>query len=105
MLRVSENSMLKRIFGPKGDEVTGEWTQVHNEGLNDLYSPSNFIRVIKSRRMRWPGHVACLGESKGAYRFWCGKLSERGHLEEPGVDGRIILNCIYRNFVGRHGLD
>ena len=56
-----------RIFGPKKEEVTGEWRKLHNEELNDLYCSSNVIRVIKSRRMRWVGHVACMGESRGAY--------------------------------------
>jgi len=61
-LRVFENRVLKRIFGPKRDEVTGEWRKLHNEELNDLYSSSSIVRVIKSRRMRWAGHVAQIGE-------------------------------------------
>jgi hypothetical protein len=60
-LRVFENRVLRRIFGPKRDEVTGEWRRLHNEELNDLYSSPNIIRVTKSRRMRWAGHVACMG--------------------------------------------
>ena len=59
-MRVSENRVLNRIFGPKRDEVTGEWRKLHNEGLNDLYSP-NIIWVIKSRSVRWTGHVAHMG--------------------------------------------
>jgi len=59
--RLFENRVLRRIFGPKRDEVTGEWRKLHNEELNDLYSSSNTIRVIKSRRMGWAGHVALLG--------------------------------------------
>jgi hypothetical protein len=59
-LRVFENSELRRMFGPKRDEVTGKWRRLHNEELNDLYSSPNIIRVIKSRRMRWAGHVACI---------------------------------------------
>jgi len=57
-LRVFQNMVLRRIFGPRRDEVTGEWRRLHNEELNDLYSSTNIVRVIKSRRMRWVGHVA-----------------------------------------------
>jgi hypothetical protein len=60
-LKVFENRVLRRIFGPKRDEVTGEWRRVHNEELNDLYSSPNIIRVIKSRRIRWAGHAAGMG--------------------------------------------
>jgi hypothetical protein len=68
-LRVFENGVLRRIFGPKRDKVTGEWRRVHNEVLNDLYSSSDIIWVIKMRRMSWAGHVARIGESKDAYRI------------------------------------
>jgi hypothetical protein len=67
-LRVFENRMLWRKCRPKRYEVTGEWKKLHNEELNDLYSSPNTIQVIKSRRMRWAGHVACMGESRGVYR-------------------------------------
>jgi hypothetical protein len=67
-LRVFENRVLRRIFGPKRDEVRREWRRLHNEELNDLYSSPNIIRVIKSRRMRWAGHVARIVEKRGAYR-------------------------------------
>jgi len=67
------------------DEVTGEWRKVHNEEYNDLYSSPNNIRVIKSRRIKW------MGRGKMYTRFWWGDLRERDHLEDPGVDGRIIL--------------
>jgi len=60
-LRVFENRVLKRIFGPRRDEVTGEWRKLHNEELNDMQSSPNIVRVIKLRRMRWVGHVACMG--------------------------------------------
>jgi len=64
-LRVFEKKVLRRIFGPKRYEVTGEWRGLHNEELNDLYSSPNIVRVIKSRRMRWAGHVARMGEERG----------------------------------------
>jgi len=60
-VEVFENRVLRRIFGPKRDEVTGEWINLHNEGLNDLYSSPDIVRMIKSRRMRWTGHVARVG--------------------------------------------
>jgi hypothetical protein len=70
---VFENRVLRKIFGPKSDEVTEEWRKLHNEELNDLYCLPNIVRVIKSRRMRWTGHVACMGERKLEYRVLAGK--------------------------------
>ena len=67
-LRVFENMVLRRMFGPRRDEVTREWRRLHNEELNDLYSSPNIVRVIKSRRMRWAGHVAHMGVERGVYR-------------------------------------
>jgi hypothetical protein len=82
-LRVFENRVLRRIFGPKRDEVTGEWRRLHNEELNDLYSSSNIIWVIKSRRMRWAGHVACMGEGTGAYGILVRRPEGRRPLGRP----------------------
>jgi hypothetical protein len=72
-LRVLENMVLRRIFGPRRDKVTGDWRRPHNEELNDLYSSPNIVRVIKSRRMRWAGNVARMGEERGVYRVLLGK--------------------------------
>ena len=72
-LRVFENRMLRRVFGPKSVEVTGEWRKLHNEELNDLYSLPIIVRVVKSRRMRWAGHVARMGEDIGVHRALVGK--------------------------------
>ena len=76
-LRVFENMVYSRIFGPRRDEVVGEWRRLHNEELNDLYSSPNNVRVIKSRRMRWAGHVVRMGEERGVYRVLVGKLEGR----------------------------
>ena len=76
-----------RILGPKRDEVTGEWRKLHTEELNDLYSSPNIIRLIKLRKMRLAGHVACTGERRGVYRFLVGKTEGRDHLEDPRIDG------------------
>jgi len=72
-----ENMVLRRIFGHRRDEVTGEWRRLHNEELNDLYSSPNIVRVIKSRIMRWAEHVAHMGEDRGVYRVLVGKPEGR----------------------------
>ena len=92
-LRVFENRVLRRIFGTKRDEVTGEWRKLHNEEVNDLSSSPSIVRVIKWRRMSWAVHVARMGERRDeAYTgFWWGNLRERDHLGDPGVDWRKIL--------------
>ena len=82
-LRVFENMVLRRIFGPRRDEVTGEWRRLHNEELNDLYSTPNIVLGIKSRRMRWAGHVARLGEEKWVYRVLVGKPEGKRPLGRP----------------------
>jgi len=81
-LRVFENRVLRRMFAPKRDEVTGERIKIHNEELNAPYSSPNTVRVITSRRMRWAGHVASMRERRELYAgFWWGNLRERDHLE------------------------
>jgi hypothetical protein len=82
-LRVFESIGFRRIFGPGRDEVTGKWRRLHNEELNDLYSSPNIVRVIKWRRVRWAGHVARMGEERGAYRFFVGKLEGKRPLGRP----------------------
>jgi len=82
-LRVFENRVLRRMFGPKRDEVTGEWKKLHNEELNNLYSLPNIGWVIKSRRMRWAGHVARMGEGRGVYRILVRKPEGRRPLGRP----------------------
>jgi hypothetical protein len=78
-----ENRVLRRIFGPKRDEVTGEWKKLHNEELRDLYSSPSIIRMIKSRRMRLMGHVARMGEKRNAYRLLVGKPEGKRPLGRP----------------------
>jgi hypothetical protein len=77
---VFENRVLRRIFGPKRDEVTGELRKLHNEELHSLYSSPNIIRQIKSRGMRWAGHVARMGEERKVYKVLVGKPEEKGPL-------------------------
>jgi len=97
-LRVFENMVLRRIFGPRRDEVTGEWRRLHYEELNDLYTSPIIVRVIKSRRMKWAGHVARMGEEREVYRVLVGKPEGRNHWGDLGLDGRIILEWISRSW-------
>ena len=101
-----ENMVLRGIFGPRRDEETGEWRRLHNEELNDLYSSPNIVRVIKSRRMRWAGHAARMGEARGVYRVLVGKPEGRRPLGRPRrrwVDNiRMDLQevgCGYTNWI------
>jgi hypothetical protein len=80
---VFENRVLRRIFGPKRDEVTGEWGKLHEEELHDLYSSLSIIRIIKARGMRWVGHVARMGKKRNAYRLLVGKPEGRRPLGRP----------------------
>jgi len=106
-LRVFENMVLRRIFRPRRDEVTGEWRRLHNEALNDLYSSPNIVRVIKSRRMRWAGLVARVGEERVVYRVLVGKQEGKRPLGRPmrrWVDNiRMDLQevgCGYMDWIG-----
>jgi len=80
---VFENVVLRRIFGSRRNEVPGEWRRSHNDELNDFYSSPNIVRLIKSRRMRWAGHVARVGEERGMYRILVGKPGGRRPLGRP----------------------
>ena len=107
-LRVFENMVLRRIFGPSRDEVTGEWRRLHNEELHDLYCSPNIVRVIKSRRMRWAGHVAHMGEERGVYRVLVGKPEGKRPLGSPRrrwVDNiRMDLQEVGCGYMDRIGL-
>jgi len=90
--------VLRRKIGPKRDEAIGEWRKLQNEEFNGLYSSPNIVRVNISRRMRWEGHVARMGDSRGVYRVWWGILRERDRLGDTSIDGRIILRWIFRKW-------
>jgi hypothetical protein len=105
-LRVFENRVLRRIFGSKRDEVTGGWRKLHNEELHNLYSSPSIIRVTKSRRMRWAGHVAGMAEKLNAYRILVAKPEGKRPLGRPRsrwVD--IIKMNLKRDRMGWHELD
>jgi hypothetical protein len=82
-LRVFENRVLRRVFGPDRDKVTGKWRNLHNEELNDLYYLPTIVRIVKSRRMRWSGHVARMGEERGVHRVLVGKPEGKRQLGRP----------------------
>jgi hypothetical protein len=93
--------VLRGIFGAKRDEVTGVWRKLHSEELNDLYCSPNIVRVIKSRRMKWAGYVARMGEERGVTcRVLVGNSEGKRPLGDPDVDGRIILGWIFRKWDG-----
>ena len=104
-LRVFENRVLRRIFGgPKRDEVAGEWGKLHNEELYELYCSPNIIRAIKSRRMRWAGHVAGKGDSRCAYRVLVGRLEGKTPLGKLRLNGRVLLKWIFSSWDERCGV-
>jgi hypothetical protein len=101
---VFENRVLRRIFGPKRDEVTGDWRKLHNEELHSLYSSPSRIRMIKSTRMRWAGHVARMGEMRNAYRILVGKPEGKRPLGRPRR--RWVNNIkMERREIGWDGMD
>jgi len=91
---------LRKVFGSKRDEVTGEWRKLHNEELRDLYSLPNFVRVVKSRRLRWAGHVTRMGEGRGVHRVLVGKPEGKRPLGRPRRRWRIILRWIFGKWNG-----
>jgi len=97
-LRVFEKIVLRKIFGHRKEEVTGEWRRLHNEELNDLYSSPNNVRVITSIRMRWAGHVTHMGEERGCIGSWWGNRRERDHWGDVSLDEWIILGWISRKW-------
>jgi hypothetical protein len=103
-LTVFENRVLRRIFGPKRDQVTGEWRKLHNEELHDLYSSPTVVRVIKSRRMRWAEYVARMGEGRGVYRVSVGKPEGKRPLGRPRSRWEINIKMVFQE-VGCGGMD
>ena len=99
-LRVLENRVLRRVFGPKRDEVTGECRKLHNEELNDLYYLPNIVRVVKSRRMRWAEHLARMGEGRVVHRVLVGKPVGKRPVGTPRHRWRIIISWIFRKWEG-----
>jgi hypothetical protein len=93
-LRVFENRVLRRIFGPKRDEATGSCRELHNEELQNLYSSPNIIRMIKSRGMRWAGHVTRMGRRGMHIEYWWESHKEIDHYEDQDVGGWAILQWI-----------
>jgi hypothetical protein len=103
-LRVFENRVLRRIFGPKRDEVAGGWRKLHNEDLHNLYSSPSIITIINSRRMRWAGHVARMGEKRNAHRILVGKPEGKRQLGRPRRRWVDNIKMDFRE-IGRDGVD
>jgi hypothetical protein len=104
-LRVVENRVLREIFGPKRDEVAGHCKRLHDDELYDLHPSPNIIPVINSRTITWAGCMARMGDREVHVRFWWEHLGERDHLEDLGVDGKVIIKWIFKTYLGRYGQD
>jgi hypothetical protein len=91
-----KNRVLRRIFGPKGDEVTGGWRKLHNEALHNLYSSPSINRMIKSRIMRCAEHAARMGRRRMHISYWWESQMERDHWEDQGVGGWTILKLVFK---------
>jgi hypothetical protein len=89
---------LRRIFRPQREEVRGKWSKLHYKERNDLCCSTDIVRVIKQNRMRWAGHVACMGERRGVYRVLVGTTEKKNHSEDPGIYGSIILRWTFRKW-------
>jgi hypothetical protein len=103
-MRVFENRVLRRIFGPKRNEVMGEWMKWQNEELHNLYSSPDIIRQLKSRRMRWAGHVACMGEDRKVYKVLVGKPEGKRALGRPRHRWEFGIRMDLRE-IGWEGVD
>jgi hypothetical protein len=101
---VFENRVLRRIYGPKRDEVTGGWRKLHNEELHNLYSSPSIIRMIKSRRMRWVGHVSRMGRSRMHIGYWWEIQKERDQWEDRDVGEWTILKWVLERYNGMVGI-
>ena len=99
-LRVFENKVLRRLFGPKRDEVTWKWRKLHNEELRDLYSLPNIVRLVRSRRMRLTGYVARMVEGRGVHRVLVGKPEGKRPLGRPRRRWEMIFRWIFRKWEG-----
>ena len=96
-LGLFESRVLRRIFRPKRGEITGEWRKLHNEELNDMYCSPNIVRVTKSRRMRWAGHVVCMGERRGIYRVLVGRPEGKTPFGRPRCRWEDNINPLQPN--------
>jgi hypothetical protein len=108
-LWISENRVLRRIFEPKRNKVTGEWRKLHNDEHNDLFSSLNIVRVIKSRRMRWAWHVACMGRAEVCIGFWWGHVATQRNAQTQhrttgcGPKPHLCMSCLMPHAVGLVG--